>query len=207
MTHTAGSPITPHPESARLAAALQQGLALAIAWQGGAFRFTDMTYANLRDLATGEGSRKAGGRWNPKGALAALYLSATPETALAEALAHHRSQLIPDVEASPLTLAGFRVRVQRLLNLTDRHIRRLLGVSAGQLRQPWRPLQHTGQEALTQAIGRLAHEHGLQGLLVSSAVQRRGRNLVLFPDYLGAGDLIVVHDHKFPLVRRRLRHQ
>jgi RES domain-containing protein len=164
-----------------------------------------MTYANLQDLATGEGSRKAGGRWNPKGGFRTLYLSLTPETALAEALAHHRSQAIPDVEAMPITLAGFQVNVVRLLDLTAQRVRRSLGVTLKQLREPWRPAQHAGQEALTQAIGRLARETGFQGLLAPSAVHPKGRNLVLFPDLLSESAVRAVHEEKFPRFRRRLR--
>jgi RES domain-containing protein len=180
-------------------------LVRAIPWKGAAFRFTDMTYANLQDLFTGEGSRNAGGRWNAKGGFRTLYFSLTPEAALAEALAHHRSQVVPDVEAMPLTLAGFQVSVQRLLDMTDGRIRGLLRVTGKQLRAPWRPSQHAGQEALTQALGRLAREAGFQGLLVPSAVQRLGQNLVLFPDQLNAQELTAVHADKFPRVRSRPR--
>jgi RES domain-containing protein len=180
-------------------------LVLAIAWRGEGFRFTDATYANLRDLATGEGSLKAGGRWNPKGAFPTLYLSLTPETALAEVLAHQRIQGIPDVMATPMTLAGFRVDVQGLLDLTDTAIRRLLRVTLPQLKQPWWPIQHAGREALTQAIGRLAYETGFRGLLVPSAPDRAGRNLALFPDRLVRGELEIVHEVRYPKFRRRTR--
>jgi filamentous hemagglutinin len=156
-------------------------------------------------LFTGAGSLKAGGRWNPKGGFRTLYFSLTAETALAEALAQHRSQAVPDVEATPLVLVGARVSVRRLFNLTDASTRRRLGLTVARIRGPWRPAQHAGQEALTQAVGRLAREHGFQGLLAPSAARRRGVNLVLFPDRLGTHDLVAVHDEKFPLVRRRLR--
>jgi RES domain-containing protein len=184
---------------------MQQSLPLAVPWVGDPFRFTDMTYANLQDLFTGEGSRKTGGRWNPKGGFRTLYFSLTPETALAEILAHHRSQAMPDVEAMPVTLVGFRVNVRQLLDVTDRRIRRLLGVAGTQIREPWRPSQYAGREALTQAIGRLAREAGFQGLLAPSAVRRLGRNLVLFPERLDARELRAVHEERFPKFRRRLR--
>jgi len=197
--------LTPHPQSTRLAAAIQQSLPQAIPWKNDAFRFADLAFANLQDLVTGEGSRKAGGSWNPKGGFATLYLSVNPETALHEVLAHHRNQLLPDVEATPVTLAGFRVDVRRLLDMTDRRIRRLLGVTGKEIREPWHPHQHAGQEAITQAIGRLAYEKGFQGLLVPSAALVQGRNLARFPDRLDAEDLTIVHEERFPRLRLRLR--
>jgi RES domain-containing protein len=165
-----------------------------------------MAYANLQDLLTGEGSRKAGGRWNPKG-MRTLYFSLDPETALDEVLSQHRSQNLPEVEATPMTLAGLRVKIRRLLDLTDRTTRRLLKLTNVRIRAPWRPSQHAGQEALTQAIGRLAQELGdLQGMLVPSVARRGGKNLVLFPGRLVPGEVVIVNAEEFP-VRRRRRHK
>jgi filamentous hemagglutinin len=197
--------LTPHPASARLAVAMRHCLAHAKPWAGDAFRFTDSTYANLRDVATGEGARKAGARWNPKGSFRALYFSLTPETALAEVLAHRRSQNVPDAETTPVTLVACHAEVQRVLDLTGRRIRRLLGLTVSQVTgEPWRALQHGGQEALTQAIGRLACEAGFEGLLVPSAARAKGVNLILFADRLTADQLAVVHPEKLPRFRRRV---
>jgi hypothetical protein len=49
------------------------------------------------------------------------------------------------------------------------------------LAEPWRQRQKEGREALTQAIGRLAYEANLEGILVPSAACATGSNLVLFP--------------------------
>ena len=198
--------LTPHPASARLAAAMRHCLAHAKPWAGDVFRVTDSTYANLRDVTSGEGARQAGARWNPKGSFRTLYFSLTPETALAEVLAHRRSQNVPDAETTPVTLIACHVQVTRVLDLTDRGIRRLLGITVGQVTgEPWRAVQHGGQEALTQAIGRLACEAGIEGLLVPSAARAKAANLVLFPDQLTADQLAVVHPEKLPKFRRRGR--
>ena len=175
-------------------------------WAGDAFRFTDTTYANLRDVITGAGARKAGARWNAKGSFRALYFSLNPETALAEVLAYRRSQNVPDAETTPMTLVACHADVQRVLDLTDRRVRRLLGVTVTQVTgEPWRAVQHGGQEALTQAIGRLAREAGFQGLVVPSAARAKAVNLVLFPDRLAVGQLAIIHAEKFPKFRRRAR--
>jgi hypothetical protein len=43
------------------------------------------------------------------------------------------------------------------------------------------------REALTQAVGRIAFEAGLEGLLVPSAQVRKSKNLVVFPENLRLG--------------------
>src|SRR2546429_8093245 len=115
----------PHDEVERLTTAVQHCLVHARQWAGDVFRFSDMVHANLRDVATGEGARKAGGRYNPKGGFSTLYFGLTPETALAEVLAERRRQNVPDSRTTPIVLAACRAELQRILDLTDRRIRRL----------------------------------------------------------------------------------
>lgn len=55
-------------------------------FRGTLYRVSDPTYANTRDLLTGEGSRKYGGRWNKPGSLAVVYLAQSIEGAIAETL-------------------------------------------------------------------------------------------------------------------------
>jgi hypothetical protein len=55
------------------------------------------------------------------------------------------------------------------------------------LTEPWRAEQTAGREALTQALGRLAHEFGWEALLVPSAARKGGVNLIVFPDNLAMG--------------------
>ncbi|HEY3963758.1 MAG TPA: RES domain-containing protein [Planctomycetaceae bacterium] len=54
-----------------------------------AYRSSIPKYAKEAELLTGEGSRRHGGRWNPIG-IAVVYAALTPETAMAETLAHNR---------------------------------------------------------------------------------------------------------------------
>src|SRR5438128_2065922 len=143
----------PYPESDLLSQAISLCLVHAIPWRGELFRFTDMAWANLHDLATGRGAYMAGGRWNPKNGFAALYLSMQPETALAEALAQRSYQNVPDSEATPLVMAAFQVVLQQILDLTAVHVQDILQVTAEQLKAPWRPIQNQWREALNQAIG------------------------------------------------------
>jgi hypothetical protein len=88
----------------------------------------------------------------------------------------------------PRVTVSVRVRLVRVLDLTDGPTRSALRVSARRmLDKPWREEQAAGREALTQAIGRLAHELGWEGLLVPSAARKRGVNIILFPDNFARG--------------------
>jgi RES domain-containing protein len=149
------------------------------------------------------GGRKAGGRYNGKGSCRALYNALDVATATHESLAYSRQQGIPDAEALPLTFVSLRALDLRVLDLTDGKVRHALGISKKRLRQPWRPDQHAGREALTQAVGRLARAAGIQAILYDSAQVHGGRNLVLFPDLLQPGQLELVNQEKLPRRRRR----
>jgi RES domain-containing protein len=82
----------------------------------------------------------------------------------------------------PRTTVSVRVRVKRVLDLTDGRIRSALRVSERRmLDEPWREEQKAGREAMTQALGRVAFELGWEGLLAPSAARRCGINLVILP--------------------------
>ncbi len=181
----------PHPESRRIAAALAR--LPARSWKGVAYRSSTPAYAGSRDLLSGEGVRRHGGRWNPPGAFAAVYASLSPETALEEALSRFREYGISVAEAMPRVLTALEVDVAALVDLTSPGARRTLRVSRRRMRsEPWRRAADEGREALTQAIGRGAFERGLEGLLVFSAPDPRGRNLVLFPERLQSASRLAV---------------
>lgn len=203
---TAPRSLAPHPESAQLERRMQRCLSQATAWTGEEFRAVTPEYANRKDVMSGEGSRQSGARYTPRGAFRAIYGSLDMETALAEMLTHHRRQGLPDSEALPLTFVALSINAQRVLDLTRGEIRRQLVVSTKRLTgEPWRTLQNAGQEALTQAIGRIARACGLQGLLVPSAARARGVNLVLFPDVPPPAGVEVRHRERLPARRRSRR--
>lgn len=185
--------MTPHPESARLAAAVVRCAAAAGPWAGDVFRFAAPRWATAGALLTGDGALHAGGRWHPVGAFRAVYAGLDPETALAESLAHYRRFGIALRDAVPRTLNAVAVRLHRVLDLTDGEMRRRLGVSLRRmLDEPWWERSAVDAEALTQAIGRLAHGVGLEGLLVPSAARLTGTGLVYFPDNRGADSTLEI---------------
>ncbi len=97
-------------------------------------------------------------------------------------------------------LTAIEVDLEPALDLTDGRVRRALRVSrARMLGEPWWVLQDRGQEALAQALGRLARDHGFAALLAPSAARPRGANVAIYPDRIGTGGrLAVVNPERLP---------
>lgn len=171
----------PHLESDRLRHALVRCAARAVPWSGVVYRSASPRYANKGDLLTGVGSKSAGGRWNPPKSFPTVYASLDPHTVLDEGLAHFRYYRIPIEVSMPRVMVSIRVDLRTALDLTHGKTRSALRVSERRmLSEPWRDEQKAGRESLTQALGRLAHELGWEGLLVPSAARRGGTNLIVF---------------------------
>jgi RES domain-containing protein len=180
--------MSPHPESARLIRAMKRCLERAIEWSGVVYRSADVSYANKDDVITGIGSKRTGARWNAPNSFRTVYVSLDLQTALEESLAHCRYYELPLETITPRVFIAIRLRLQRILDLTQGEIRNALKISLRRLlEEPWREPQRQGQEALTQALGRVAYDGEGEGLLVPSAARRDGRNLVFFPANLLAG--------------------
>ena len=117
--------------------------------------------------------------------MAAVYTSREIQTAVAETLAHHRYYGFAIETALPRVLVSIQVRLQRVLKLTDPKVRRIFSVTREQLvSEDWRERNRRGEEALTQAIGRLAWDAEWEGLEVPSAAAPAGVNLIVFPGNL-----------------------
>jgi RES domain-containing protein len=179
--------VEPHPEFDRLLRGMVRCASLAGPWRGVAYRAVAPRYADSGDLLSGRGSRLYGGRWNAPSTFPAIYGSLTPETAMAEVLSSFRAFNIPTHRALPRTFLALDVQLQRVLDLTKGFVRRHLRVSRRRMvAEEWRRIQNRGQEALTQAIGRAAHDAGLEALRVPCAAVADGSNLVIFPTNLAA---------------------
>lgn len=171
-----------HPESPRLERAVSRLLPAAVPFQGVAYRSASPRYANLHDLLTGAGARLSGARWNPRGSFPSVYLSLDPSTALDEVLAHFRHYALPIESAMPRVMVAVSASLQRLIDLTDAKVCSSLRLSRRRLlSEPWREMQAAGEEAITQAVGRIAFHAGVEGLLVPSAAKGHGVNLIVFP--------------------------
>ena len=115
-----------------------------------------------------------------------VYASATPETAMAETLAHNRYNGLPIEDAMPRVFVAIAARLKSVLDLRDGKVRRRLRVSEARiLTVDWRTEVRLGGEPITQRLGRAAHAAGWEGLVVPSAADSGGHNLLVFPDRVG----------------------
>jgi RES domain-containing protein len=194
------SPPPPHPDSARLARGIRRCLPLATRLTGILYRAASVRRANPGDLVAGVGSQLTGGRWTPPGAFRAVYASRDEATALEEARQQNLRQGVPPWMTLPLVLTALEIDLQPALDLTDGRVRRALRISRDRmLAEPWWLLQDEGREALTQALGRLARDHGFMALLAPSAARPRGANVVIYPDRIAAGcRLAIVNPDRLP---------
>ncbi len=197
--------MTPHPRALELTERFRPLFTNAVPWSRVAFRATAERYANRDDLLTGEGSKRAGGRWNPIGSFRTVYLSIGVDTAVSEFLGQFAHYGLQAAELTPFVVAGAEVRLTKTLDLTTAALRRSLHLKLLDLIQnDWRAAQDAGSESLTQVVGRIAFELEFDGLLVPSATKRGETNVVVFPGNLDPPNsyLKPVNREKLPLPRR-----
>jgi RES domain-containing protein len=199
------APLIPHPDCSRIERELRKAVSICAPWSGVIYRAVSIDYANRRDLVSGEGSKAHGSRWTPIGSYPAVYGSLDPHTALLETIATARHYGVPADKRMPLVIVAVDVGVQRLLDLTVAALRRRLKLSRAALTVDWEASQRCGNESYTQAIGRLAYELDVQGLLVPSARVKGAKNLIAFPDALAKGSLRIQNVKKLPDPAVKLR--
>jgi len=160
-------------------------------------------YPAPKDVLSGEGARRRGGRWNRPG-ISALYGSTTDTTALEECKAHDRYYGVET--KSPRILVAIDIELTRMLDLTSPAARRALGVTLTELgAEDWRKLQAAGKESLTQVIGRAAAAAGGSGLIVRSAEVHLGINVVVFPGVCSGDRLEIVEGDKLAQLAKRAK--
>lgn len=178
------------PEVRELFDLIAKCLPLAVELDASVFRLAGVKYANEKDFVSGEGAGYYGGRWNPPG-ITAIYSSLDPITATKESYQEFTNYGFKQENIKPRVMAGARVKVHRLLDLTDAKIRRKLGFRLDELTaEDWHAIQSEGEESWTQAIGRGCRAAGFEGLLAPSARHRSGKNVVVFPDKLDANSSV-----------------
>jgi RES domain-containing protein len=163
-------------------------------WNGTLFRFQTINYPSPKDIVSGDGAKRRGGRWNPPGLLA-VYGSDTDSTALEECKANDRYYGI--VTKAPRILVAVDAKVARMLDLTEVGIRRILNITLRELAaEDRRKLNHSGQESQSRAIGRAAANVGASGLLARSTTVHQGIKGVVFPGAHRQDRLPVVEGNK-----------
>jgi RES domain-containing protein len=146
------------------------------------FRSAPPKYASARHLISGQGAKLTGGRWNQRG-VATIYLSDTPELALAESLAYARYRKARITSGFPRTFAAMHVKLSNVLDLTDGAVRRQLRISQRRMvATDWRKQISRGLVPLTHLLGQAAFDVGFEAHLVASATGYSGTNIAIFPE-------------------------
>jgi RES domain-containing protein len=181
---------SPNPRYGELCAILAAHPEWLSPWSGHFFRFQTIQFPAGKDILSGTGARHRGGRWNPPG-LAALYGSTTDTAALEEAKANDRYYGLET--KTPRLVVAIEAKVGKMLDLTSPGIRRQLGITLAELSgEDWRKLLQSGQESLSQALGRAAASTGASGLLVRSTAVHQAHNVILFPPLGGSDRLNII---------------
>lgn len=164
------------------------------------FRFVDPQYSSVDDMFAGKGASHANGRWLRKGKRLATYTATDPETALAESLAAGRYYGFPDESSAPLVFVTARVRLRRVIDLSDGKLRQRLQIAERTLLEcDWRQCNGDGEEAITQAWGWAFAKAGAEGIIAPSAAYRGGSNVIVFPENLRRSDqLKVIKEVQWP---------
>lgn len=120
-----------------------------------------------------------------------VYSSLTPETAMAETLAHYRYYGIPVEDAMPRTFVAIKTKLAAIVDFRTGELRRRMQISLDRmLSLDWRSEVHAGREPITQMLGHAASDVGLEGMIVPSSAHLEGHNLIVFPQNLRRGSEI-----------------
>ncbi|HEY1052381.1 MAG TPA: RES family NAD+ phosphorylase [Prosthecobacter sp.] len=163
-------------------------------------KFCIVSYSKAGDVVNGAGALHASGRWNLRGAMRLSYTAMAPGTALAEALAHVTYYGLPLNKALPRALVALRLKAGRVLDLRDGDVRQALRLSKQTIRHlDWRADNQAGREAVTQAWGKTFSDAGFEAVIVPSAADSSGTNVLVYPENLhSASQFEVDEEIKWP---------
>jgi RES domain-containing protein len=176
--------VVPEPRFEEWQGKLRQNVDWFAPWTGDGFRFGAVRYFLPEDILSGEGSRRWGGRWNAAESFCAVYTCLDKTTAMMESDAHAAYYGLSREAYRPRLFVAVHFELQQVVDLRRPTIRRGLGVTLKAIRElNWRAEHDAGREAWTQALGRAIWACGAEGVVVPSAVNARGWNLVYFPEH------------------------
>lgn len=147
----------------------QVGELAAVRFEGEALRHVAAAY----DPLSGRGARIQGGRWNPAGSFAVLYLGLDRQTVIDEFHRLAQRQRRDPGDFLPRTLYRYDLVLQRLADLRDPASTDALGLDPADLR--------SDRLDACQRVGQAAFDAGREGLLAPSAAGA-GTVLALFVD-------------------------
>ena len=155
-------------------------------------------YANKHDFFSGDGAAEIGGRWNRPG-ISAIYASLDPITTTHEAYQNFNTFGFPMTKIEPRVMAGAKANFDKVLDLTDAKVQTKIGFTSKELvGEDWETIQESGEESWTQAIGRGCLLAGFEAILVPSARNAKGKNIVIFTANLTGGGIRILAPDKLP---------
>jgi RES domain-containing protein len=151
-----------------------------IGWRGTVLRHHAPRYGAL----DGEGARANGGRWNPPQSFPVVYTALDRATVDRELERLARRSGLNVESLLPRRLSRIDVELTRVLDLTDRAVRRRVGVTLTELtHEDW---------AATQGIGQAAQLLGYEAILAPGA--DGGTTLAIFGEALRDPSRLSIED-------------
>jgi RES domain-containing protein len=159
----------------------------------GAERFAGTAYRNQApgfDPRSGEGARRAGGRFNAPRSFPVIYLCLSRPCVVAELSAQAARQSISIDDLLPRELWAVTMELERVLDLTTDETLGKIGLGGAELTSP--------DHGTTRRIGEAAHERGYQAIRSPSATDI-DQILAVFPQNLAGAvievELVTVWEH------------
>ena len=157
---------------------------LQTAWNGSVYRCVELKWARPAYLISGEGTLKEGGRWLAPQISRVVHASSTELTAMKESRAGFKYYGITKPRHVPRVSVEISLNLVNTVNLSAL-IEKLPGSTVDELLlEDWRKINQRGQETLGQALGRALFSLGIQGVIAPSAVDKRTRSILWFPQNL-----------------------
>lgn len=172
----------PQPISKELSRWCERQFASRSCLKGDYFRLAGPRYTTAKEIISGVGGQKSGGRWNAPGfETPVVYLSQDIITAAAEAHSNYKYYDLPPRAQFPKALVLVGVALESVLDLTAPNLDSFAkGVVAEGIEEDWRRLNAMRAESTAQAMGAAAYRAGFQGILVPSHAWSGGKNVVVF---------------------------
>lgn len=169
-----------------------------VPWEGDCWRYQDVEFPSAKQILSGEGALRNGGRLNGIGAFRVVYGSAAEKTALDESAA--RAQRYGLTVRKPRILVCVEMKLQKVLDLRQVPLLEALGVTLAELgAEDWETLQNNGIESMGQSLGRAAFDTGAEAVVIPSFAHPEGINVAWFPQNRLRGSVVnIVEGEKLP---------
>ena len=186
--------MTEHPKFKDLQILLKAArMDLLVDWEGPVYRCVSPKWAHPDVLVDGKGSFKTGSRWMRPGVSPAVYAATSELIALKESRRTVDHFGIPSPKKNaPRMIVQLDAKLEGVADLCQMDAILPWPTQSELLAENWESQNEAGRETLAQAFGRALFALKLKGLIIPSARDRRGRNLIWFPENFEKSDQITI---------------